>query len=143
MRHASLTVLGLGLLALTHSGCERYPEDPIFAYGRMRQLDGTPLAGAPLTLERRRDGVYSPLSTATTEASGDFTFELLSGDVVNWHDINEQQSRLRLALPLDASGRGMFVLLSMQDDVEFPTLRPWDAQPSVDVGPQGSAIAFP
>ncbi|RKG99973.1 carboxypeptidase regulatory-like domain-containing protein [Corallococcus praedator] len=143
MRHASLTFLGLGLLALTHAGCERYPEDPIFAYGRMRQLDGAPLAGAPLTLERRRDGVFSPVSTTTTEASGDFIFELLSGDAVNWRSLDEQQSRLRLATPLDATGRGMFALLYMEDDVEFPTLQPWDAHPRVDVGPQGPSVAFP
>lgn len=143
MRHAPLTALGLGLLALTHAGCERYPEDPIFAYGRVRQMDGSPLAGAPLTLERRRDGVFSPLSTATTEASGDFTFELLSGDAVHWGDLYEQQSRLRLSLPLDATGRGMFALFYLEDDVELPTLQPWDAHPRVDVGSQGPSVAFP
>ncbi|CAM3459327.1 carboxypeptidase regulatory-like domain-containing protein [Corallococcus sp. ZKHCc1 1396] len=142
MRHAPLTILGLGLLALTHAGCERYPEDPIFAYGRVRQLDGTPLAGEPLTLERRTDGVFAPLSTATTDASGEFTFELLSGDAVHWRD-DEQQSRLRVTLPQDASGRGMFALFYIQDDVELPTLQPWDAHPRVEAGPQGPAVAFP
>ncbi|RKH40908.1 hypothetical protein D7V93_39155, partial [Corallococcus llansteffanensis] len=143
MRHAPLPFLGLGLLASTLSGCERYPEDPIFAYGRARQLEGAPLAGEPLTLERLSDGVYSPLSTTTTEASGDFLFELLSGDAVDARNLEEQQARLRLTLPADATGRGTFILLSMRDDVELPTLQPWDAHPRVEAGPQGPSVAFP
>ncbi|RKG93423.1 hypothetical protein D7V97_39995, partial [Corallococcus sp. CA053C] len=102
MRHAPLPFLSLGLLAFfTLTGCERYPEDPIFAYGRVLQPDGTPSVGQSLTLERQHDGGYVPLVTTTTDARGELTFELLSGDSVDQLDYGEQQARLRVGLPLD------------------------------------------
>lgn len=146
MRHAPLPFLslGLGLLAFfTLTGCERYPEDPIFAYGRVLQPDGTPHAGQSLTLERQHDGGYAPLDTTTTDARGELTFELLSGDSVQQVDYGQEKARLRVGLPLDEAGRGMFALLYIDDDVELPTLQPWDAHPRVESGPQGTTVAFP
>ncbi|NOK39641.1 hypothetical protein D7W79_42675, partial [Corallococcus exercitus] len=135
MRRALVT--SLGLLALTSTGCERYPEDPIFAYGRSLHRDGTPRAGETMTLERLDDDRYTPLATATTEASGDFTLEMLRGDAVRDADSYGSRNELRLALPLEADGSGTFLSFSMQDDVELPTLKPWDAHPVVGSSDQG------
>ncbi|RKH79907.1 hypothetical protein D7Y21_33055 [Corallococcus sp. AB045] len=141
MRRALVT--SLGLLAFTTAGCDRYPEDPIFAYGRALHRDGTPRSGETLTLERLEDDVFTPLTTATTEASGDFTLEMLSGDAVREEDYYRRPNRLRLALPLDADGSGTFLSFTMQDDVELPTLKPWDARPIVGSSDQGPTVAFP
>ncbi|RKI25504.1 hypothetical protein D7Y27_42260, partial [Corallococcus sp. AB004] len=135
MRRALVT--SLGLLAFTTAGCDRYPEDPIFAYGRALHRDGTPRSGETLTLERLEDDVFTPLTTATTEASGDFTLEMLSGDAVREEDYYRRSNRLRLALPLDADGSGTFLSFTLQDDVELPTLKPWDARPIVGSSDQG------
>ncbi|RKH04455.1 hypothetical protein D7V97_25355 [Corallococcus sp. CA053C] len=44
---------------------------------------------------------------------------------------------------MDEAGRGTFALLYIDDDVELPTLQPWDAHPRVESGPQGTTVAFP
>ncbi|RKH70092.1 hypothetical protein [Corallococcus aberystwythensis] len=143
MRRALVT--SLGLLAFATAGCERYPEDPIFAYGRVLHRDGTPRAGFALPIERMEDGddVFKPFSTATTESSGDYTLELLSGDAVIDKVYSRSVHRLRATLPLEADGSGTFLSFYMQDDVELPALQPWDAHPLVGTSEQGPTVAFP
>ncbi|MBN9681161.1 MULTISPECIES: hypothetical protein [unclassified Corallococcus] len=142
MRRALVT--SLGLLAFA-AGCERSPEDPIFAYGRVLQRDGTPRAGASLSLERMEDDErFHPVGiTTTTEASGDYTLEMLSGDAVFEDSYSRTRQRLRVALPLEEDGSGTFMRFYMQDDVELPTLQPWDAHPLVGTGDQGPTVSFP
>ncbi|GMU02397.1 hypothetical protein KH5H1_65170 [Corallococcus caeni] len=141
MRRALVT--SLGLLAFATAGCERHPEDPIFAYGRALHRDGTPRSGETLTLERLDEDAFAPLATATTEASGDFTLEMLYGDTVKDELYFSTLHRLRLALPLEADGSGTFLTFTLQDDVELPTLKPWDAHPVVGTRDQGPTVAFP
>ncbi|TSC27448.1 hypothetical protein [Corallococcus sp. Z5C101001] len=136
-------VTSLGLLAFVTAGCERYPEDPVFAYGRALQRDGAPRAGATLTLERQGGDGFAPLSTTTTESTGDYALEMLYGDAVGTARDSWQYSRLRLALPLEPDGSGASLAFFMDDDVELPTLQPWDAHPRVEDGAQGPAVAFP
>ncbi|MBN8470494.1 hypothetical protein JYJ95_28640 [Corallococcus exiguus] len=132
-------------MALLAAGCDRYPEDPIFAYGRALQRDGSPRAGEPLSVERLDTKVeaFQPFSTVTPEDSGDFTLEMLYGDAVSETNYSSTRSRFRLSLPLEADGSGAFVAFTFQDDVELPTLKPWDAHPVVSMGEQGPRVDFP
>ncbi|MFB1483424.1 hypothetical protein [Corallococcus sp. RDP092CA] len=144
MRRALVTSLALVASAVT--GCDRYPEDPIFAYGRALRRDGAPRSGEPLTLERlvdAQEGAFEPFGAVTPEASGDFTLEVLYGDAVVETSNSSNRSRFRLSLPLDADGSGTSLAFSFQDDVELPTLKPWDAHPVVSIGEEGPSVAFP
>ncbi|RKG94001.1 hypothetical protein D7X32_43115, partial [Corallococcus carmarthensis] len=140
MRRALVT--SLALLASVTTGCERYAEDPIFGYGRALQRDGTPRSGETLTLERLDEAGFAPLATTITEASGDFTLEVLYGDVMRDSNSFSTLNRLRVALPLEADGSGTFLTFAMRDDVELPTLKPWDAHPVVSTSDQGPTVAF-
>ncbi|MGE6763474.1 hypothetical protein ACQKGO_36025 [Corallococcus interemptor] len=143
MRRALVTSLALMASAVT--GCERYAEDPIFAYGRALHRDGSPRSGETLTLERLNPEaeVFEPFATAVTDASGEFILELLYGDVVDRTDYISARSRFRMSLPLDADGSGATLAFSFQDDVELPALQAWDAHPVVSMGAQGPSVAFP
>lgn len=153
MRHLRHLCLVLPLLA---AGC-RYPEDPFFAYGRVLQANGEPLAGATLTIERfprpARDfweepepggpPAFTPYGTATTQANGYFTQQFLSGDVEESASDGSfyVQHRFRLALPLE-NGQGTFVSFIFNGDMELPTLQPWEARLTVSQELEGPTLAF-
>jgi hypothetical protein len=138
MRHVRHLWLLLPVLA---ASC-RYPEDPFFAYGRVLQANGEPLAGATLNFERaprppldigeedpEGPPSFMPYGTAITQADGDFTQQFLSGDVEESTADGSYyvQHRFRLALPLE-DGQGTFLSFIFNGDVELPTLQPWDAR---------------
>ncbi|MFP2924119.1 hypothetical protein ACLESO_02660 [Pyxidicoccus sp. 3LG] len=151
--------LSLGLFAILSAGCDRLDTDPIFAYGRASNRDGTPLAGATLVYERARQveptyGVpplvfpvpeFQPYGTATTEASGDFFLEMRFGDVQALQpeepEWNRQPYRYRVSR-LEEDGAGTFVSFLFYDDVELPELRPWDARLTVAPGAGGHVVSF-
>lgn len=153
MRHAHRLLTLLPLLA---AGC-RYPEDPLFAYGRALHADGSPLAGATLSVERalpralEPDGgedfesppSFKPYGTSTTQANGDFTQQFLWGDVEesDFSGAIYMQYRFRLALPQE-NGQGTFLSFSFSGDVELPTLQPWDARVTVAESPAGPTLSF-
>jgi hypothetical protein len=152
MRHVRHLCLVLPLLA---TGC-RYPEDPFFAYGRVLQANGEPLAGATLTVERFPQPVrdfgeeepegppaFTPYGTATTQADGDFTLQFLSGDVEESASDGSYyaQHRFRLALPLE-NGQGTFVSFVFNGDMELPTLQPWEARFTVSQELAGPTLSF-
>ncbi|AFE03375.1 putative lipoprotein [Corallococcus coralloides DSM 2259] len=143
MRRALVT--SLALLASATTGCQRYPEDPVFVYGRALRRDGTPHSGEPLSVQRmdRETRVFQPFGTVLPEPSGDFTMELLYGEAVSDTYAFRDMNRFTLALPLEEDGSGAFVSFLFQDDVELPTLQPWDAHPTVSMGEQGPIVAFP
>ncbi|WP_223641133.1 hypothetical protein [Corallococcus sp. EGB] len=142
MRRALVTSLALVASAVT--GCDRYPEDPIFAYGRALHRDGSPRAGEPLPLERLHpeEESFQPFGTVVPDASGDFILELLYQDVVET-DPSGRRCVFRMSLPLEADGSGASLAFSFQNDVELPELKAWDAHPVVSVGEQGPSVAFP
>ncbi len=156
MRHP---LQALGLLALVTAGCDRLQDDPIFVYGIAEQRDGSPLAGATLSYDRalveeRPNGgppvypkpTFTPHGTTTTEASGDYFMEVRYGDL----SIPDPSYlgfgytipyRFRISR-LDEDGSGTFVSFVFYDDVEVPTLRPWDAHLSVAPGDGGHVVSF-
>jgi hypothetical protein len=156
MRHP---LQALGLLALVTTGCDRLQDDPIFVYGVAQQRDGSPLAGATLSYDRalvqeRPNGsgtvypkpVFTPHGTTTTEANGDYFMEVRYGDLqipdpaYPGFDYTIPY-RFRISR-LDEDGHGTFVSFVFYDDVEVPTLRPWDARLSVAPGPEGHSVSF-
>ena len=152
MRHVRHSLFLLPLLVV---GC-RYPEDPIFGYGRALNPDGSPLAGATLTVERApppasNDGeepqeeqppTFSPYGTATTQANGDFTIEFRSGDVVEWTADQYLQYTFRMALPLREDGQGAFISFTFSGDMELPPLQHWDARLTLADGSRGPTLSF-
>jgi hypothetical protein len=149
MRHAHRILLFLPLLS---AGCQRYPEDPVFAYSRALNADGSPIQGATLTVERSSPGAldgpeapptFSTYGTSTTQANGDFTLQVLWGDVEEVGPNSEYiQHRFRVALPLDANGQGTFLSFIFSGDVELPALQPWDARLAVSDSAQGPTLTF-
>lgn len=149
-------LLPLSLLALTAAGCERMPEDPVFAYGRLLHGDGAPHGGAAVRVERTllRDswdyGVeqtvrdFQPYSEGRSEATGDYTLAFLHGEVVEEDNLNYTftQYGFRAYAPLEEDGSGVFVSFSFRDDVELPPLRPWNPGLTVGDGPEGPALSF-
>ncbi len=152
MRHVRHSLFLLPLLVV---GC-RYPEDPIFAYGRALNPDGSPLAGATLTVERapppagdygeepqeEQPPAYSPYGTTTTQATGDFTLQFLSGDVEEWTTDQYWQYNFRLSLPLREDGQGTFISFTFSGDMELPPLQHWEARFAVTDDAQGPALSF-
>ncbi|HEX8436411.1 hypothetical protein [Archangium sp.] len=147
----------LALLPLLAAGC-RYPEDPVFAYGRALNPDGSPLAGATVSVERAppresnytENGepppetrpVFSPYATSTVQANGDFTVQFLTGEVEEWaSDYAYLQYRFRASLPLK-DGEGTFIYFTFSGDMELPTLQRWDARLTVGEGAQGPTLSF-
>jgi hypothetical protein len=158
MRHPLKT---LGLLAVLSSGCDRLQDDPIFAYGRAEHRDGSPMAGVTLSFDRARveepprnggppvpwkPPAFTPYGTATTEASGDYFLEMRYGDAQAVDPLSPISGatlpyRFRVSR-LDEDGSGAVVSFLLWDDVELPTLRPWDARLRVDTGPAGQVVSF-
>ncbi|MCY1078271.1 hypothetical protein [Archangium lansingense] len=151
MRHPHRFLL---LLPLLSAGCQqRYPEDPLFGYSRAVNTDGSPIPGATIALERAPPApldpagpgappTFSPYGTSTTQANGEFTFQVLWGDVEENRPDTYIQYRFRLALPLDANGQGTFLSFILNGDVELPALQPWDARLAVSDSPQGPTLTF-
>lgn len=147
MRHVRHSLFLLPLLVV---GC-RFPEDPIFAYGRVLNPDGSPLAGATLNVERAppppldaepAPPAFSPYGTATTQADGDFTIQFRTGDVEEWTTDQYTQYTFRLALPLREDGQGTFISFTFSGDMELPPLQHWDARLAVADGAKGPTLSF-
>ncbi|NMO15422.1 hypothetical protein HPC49_12815 [Pyxidicoccus fallax] len=158
MRHP---LHALGLFAVLATGCDRLQDDPIFAYGRAEHPDGAPMAGVTLHYDRARivepptnggppvpwaPPQFTPYGTATTEATGDFFLEMRYGDV-HAPDPNApipgvtQDYRFRVSL-LREDGAGVFASFTFRDDVELPTLRPWDSRLRLEPGLAGHVVSF-
>ncbi|QSQ21978.1 hypothetical protein JY651_43695 [Pyxidicoccus parkwayensis] len=153
----------LPLLALLATGCERMPEDPIFLYGQVKHPDGSPASGTALHVDRALDSFdhlpggsgylegrvwkYEPFSEGATEASGNFTLSVLSGDLSNEAASESYygilQHRFRVYPPLEADGSGVFVAFIADDDVELPPLQPWASGLTVGDGPSLTFAAAP
>ncbi|MDY7225678.1 hypothetical protein [Hyalangium rubrum] len=140
------------MLALAMGGCERYPEDPIFAYGEVQRADGLPLSGVTLPVERtveplnprrnRPPPPFQPYTEVTPGADGHFTVEVLSGDSGYFIQGTEQfKARFRMSTPME-EGRAAFLSFEPSDDVELPVLRTWAAGLSRVESPDGAALAF-
>lgn len=149
MRHL---IPPLALLALLSStGCERQPEDPVFVYGRLKHLDGSPSVDTPLMLERKvhtragmvdpSAGPFEPYLESRSERTGDFTLEILYGDTQDDGFSDFVQYRFRVTPPLE-DGHGVFSSFVFYDDVELPTLRPWAPHLALTRGAEGPELSF-
>lgn len=141
----------LPLLSLLAAGCDRYQDDPVFAYGRVTSADGSPLPGATLTVERTPHNSYAsppfpsptfhPYGTVTTEATGDFVLEAPQGDVAWFEGLKSREHRFRLTLPREDGG-GTFLSFWFNDDVELPTVQPWEDHLALSTTPEGVTLTF-
>ncbi|QSQ12323.1 hypothetical protein [Myxococcus landrumensis] len=142
----------LALLALLCTGCERMPEDPVFVYGTLQHLDGSPSAHAPVTLEHRpyTFDPYGPPSTPEpftpfrefqSDNRGDYVLEVLAGEAAHDDTRGFTEARFRVAMPLE-QGHGVFTSFRFDDDVELPPLRPWETRLVVSQGQEGPALSF-
>lgn len=148
MRHL---LRSLPLLALVAAGCDRKPEDPIFVYGRLQHLDGSPNPDTTVTLERKvhtRSGFIDPeageferYGESRSERSGAFTLEVLYGDSIDERLSDFTQYRFRVAAPLE-EGHGVFSSFVFYDDAELPPLRPWEPQLTLALGTEGPELSF-
>lgn len=157
MRRA-LRLLPLLSLAAT-TGCERYPEDPVFAYGKVLRADGSPVAGQTVAFDRGANpdtlsgsgDVYplpdfQPYTTATTLPDGSFTLELTYGDLssddlASYGDF--RQYRFRTVGPLDEQGQAVIGSFHIRGgDVELPPLRPWGTGLGLSSTAAGPAVSF-
>ena len=158
MRHPFRTTVALAMLC---TACERLQDDPIFAYGRAEQRDGSPLAGATLSYERARvvypsssggppepfpEPEWKSYGAATTEASGDYFLEMRYGDVLEPDPnapIPDATSAYRFRVShREEDGAATFVSFLFVDDVELPTLRVWDSHLALEQTPGGTAVSF-
>jgi hypothetical protein len=154
MRHTRHLLTLLPLLAV---GC-RYPEDPLFTYGRVLHADGSPRANATVTIERapprymeleededapEKPPAFKPYGTATTQADGEFTHQFLYGDVEELDEYGAPsiQYRFRMSVPQE-NGEGTFVSFVFSGDVELPAIQPWEARFTVADSPAGPALSF-
>lgn len=139
-------------LAVALGGCERYPEDPIFAYGEVQHADGSPRASLALTVERALPPLnpkpgdpppdFQPYAEVTSGTDGRFILESLAGDTdVVEGKLEEFVPRFRLALPLE-QGQSTWISFEQRDDVELPTLRAWDSGLTRVEALSGPALAF-
>ncbi|MCP3062838.1 hypothetical protein LXT21_29040 [Myxococcus sp. K38C18041901] len=139
----------LPLFALLAVGCDRRPDDPIFVYGLLQHLDGSPRPDVALTLERTRQPSYErpeyvgfkPYTETLSEGAGNVTLEVLHGDAVEEREFELIQYRFRLAAPLE-EGHGVYTSFVFDDDVEVPPLRPWAPNLTVGRDAEGLALSF-
>ncbi len=136
--------------------CERYPEDPVFAYGQVLRADGAPVEGLTLGFERGVNPntfvtggyvdpppAFAPYASATTLADGTFTLELTYGALDGWHQKKDESYRFRAAPPLDEQGQGVVGSFAIsRGDVELPPLRAWETQLAVTSGAEGATLTF-
>ncbi|MBU8896798.1 hypothetical protein KRR26_14360 [Corallococcus sp. M34] len=128
------------------AGCGRYLEDPIFAYGRVLNADGSGHPVEALAVDRSQHGFdfstgswpvdFKPFSSISANDAGDFTLEILKGDSDPTPETVGEGYRFRMALPLDASGQGAILSFLFDDDVELPPLQPWAANLAATPGPR-------
>ncbi|MFY1826787.1 hypothetical protein ACN47A_12785 [Myxococcus fulvus] len=139
----------LPLVALLATGCDRKPEDPVFVYGLLQHLDGSPRPDVAVTLERTRQPSYEhpehegfrPYTEARSEGTGNVTLEVLHGDTLEEREYERLQYRFRLAAPLE-EGHGVYTSFVFEDDVEIPPLRPWAPNLTVGRDAEGLALSF-
>jgi hypothetical protein len=148
----------LPLLSLAATGCEHYPEDPVFAYGKVLRADGSPVAGQTVAFDRGANPdtlsssgeVYplpdfQPFTTATTLPDGSFTLELTFGDLFEELSPGEQPRdfRFRTVSPLDETGQAAIGSFAIRGgDVELPPLRPWNTNLGLSSTAAGPAVTF-
>ncbi|WP_342377205.1 hypothetical protein NVS55_38045 [Myxococcus stipitatus] len=143
----------LCLLALLGAGCDRMPEDPVFVYGNLQHLDGSPYANVPVALERKAysRAVYGPPSSTPetftpyaefqSDQRGDYVLEVLSGDTTHDNVDGFTEYRFRVAAPLE-QGHGVYTSFQFWDDAEVPPLRPWEPRLVVAPGQEGPVLSF-
>ncbi|MBU8896799.1 hypothetical protein KRR26_14365 [Corallococcus sp. M34] len=137
--------LPFALLSLA-AGCGRNLEDPIFAYGRVLNADGSGRKIEGLSVDRSPHAFdsttsawpvnFTPFSSVSANDAGDFTLEIVKADSDPTPETVDEGYRFRMALPLDASGQGAFLSFSFDDDVELPPLQPWAANLAATPGPR-------
>ncbi|XXF77802.1 hypothetical protein P2318_32845 [Myxococcaceae bacterium GXIMD 01537] len=152
MRRALLLLPLLPLAA----GCDLYPEDPLFAYGRVLNADGSPAAHQTVAFDRGLnphtlsssgqvvpEPSFAPFTQATTLADGTYTLELTYGDTYEETFEMPRTYRFRTATAPDSQGQavvGSFRIYS--GDVEMPTLRPWEAGLTLSASAAGPTLSF-
>ncbi|QSQ17623.1 hypothetical protein [Myxococcus landrumensis] len=151
--------LGLLLAALCGTGCEPFPDSPVYFYGLALREDGTPFSHTELRVDGARPRSFSapqdapdfiPHSESTTHANGAFALQVLAGDIQS--RVEGRNSRLRstfreryrVATPLE-NGRGAFIsftLLNGGGDSELPVMRTWAANLALSGSAEGLALTF-
>jgi hypothetical protein len=154
MRHATLS--GLLLVGLCATGCEPYPDSPVFIYGLALREDGTPFRQTALSLEGASTPVsldaftFTPYATVTTHENGAFALEIPAGDIMPRVDgVDSRQrptfrERFRVATPLE-KGRGAFLSFTLTNgggDSELPMMHVWDARLAWADAPAGRVLTF-
>jgi hypothetical protein len=140
------------VVALLSAGCESYPDQPVFVYGRALREDGSPLSNSTFTIERRAntagpDGAedssaFTLYKSVMTTPQGAFTLELPARDAEEELPWGSRAYRFRACIP-SADGAMAFASFTFNaEDIELPALAPWNAALSVKAGPKGPTVMF-
>ncbi|NMO22175.1 hypothetical protein HPC49_36955 [Pyxidicoccus fallax] len=147
---------GLLLVSLCGTGCEPYPDSPLFIYGLALRGDGSPFGDTELSLEGgRAPSVFGPLDftpygMTKTHANGAFALEILAGDILPRMEGEDTRlrpnfrERFRVATPVE-NGRATFASFTLATgggDSEIPVMRLWDANLAWADAPTGRALTF-
>jgi hypothetical protein len=141
------------LIAVLVTGCERYPDQPVFVYGRAQRVDGSPWSNAPLGFERRANlegpdaageasAAFAPYKTLTTTPEGAFTLELPAADAEDPSPMGSQTYRFRVCTPPERGAMAIASFTFNAQDVELPSLRPWDAALTVHGSAADPVVTF-
>ena len=140
------------VVALLSAGCETYPDQPVFVYGRALREDGSPLSNSTFTIERRAntegsDGgaassAFTLYKSVMTTTQGAFTLELPARDAEEELPWGSRAYRFRACIS-SADGAMAFASFTFNaGDIELPALAPWDAALSVTAGQRGPTVIF-
>lgn len=137
-------LLTLTLGALVFTGCVQSalnPDDQVTLVGTAKNADGTPLAGASVTLIRGNDSAClldSAFAHATTDAQGRYEFSLTGLDTQS----GDTARCFRAELPTrDDGARATAKFLIQVTNVEIPELRYWDGELEATTDASGASIS--
>ncbi len=141
------------LCVLLVSGCERYPDQPVFVYGQALRPDGSPLSGAMLGVDRRANLQepelggelsfgFTPYKSVTTTTEGAFTLELAARDAEEQLPSGTQVYRFRVCTPPELGPRAIASFTFNAQDIELPALQPWDAGLTVSGSAAVPSVTF-
>ncbi len=141
------------LVVVLVTGCETYPDQPVFVYGRTLRTDGSPFSNATLSFERRTNlegpdaagetsSTFTPYKAVTTTAEGAFTLELLARDAEETLPTGSQTYRFRVCTPPEQGAMAVASFIFNAQDIELPALKPWDAALTVRESATGPIVIF-